>query len=46
MPSASRSRPWNNGSTFSIIWGTLIAQKGWEDVPDEYKGRGAAGAMA
>jgi len=37
---------WNNGSTFSIIWGTLIAQKGWEDVPDEYKGRGAAGAMA
>jgi hypothetical protein len=37
---------WNNSSTFSIIWGTLIAQKGWEDVPDEYKGRGAAGAMA
>ena len=37
---------WNDGSTFSIIWGTLSAQKGWEDVPDEYKGRGAAGAMA
>src|SRR5882672_6316137 len=37
---------WNDGSMFSIIWGTLIAQKGWEDVPDEYKGRGAAGAMA
>src|SRR6266571_258406 len=37
---------WNDGSTFSITWGTLIAQKGWEDVPDEYKGRGAAGAMA
>jgi hypothetical protein len=37
---------WSNGSTFSIIWGTLIAQKGWVDVPDQYKGRGAAGAMA
>ena len=32
-------------SQFGIIWGTLIHQKGWKDVPDEYKGRGAAGAM-
>ena len=23
----------------SASWGTLVAQKGWEDVPDEYKGR-------
>jgi hypothetical protein len=29
---------WNNGSTFSIIWGTLIAQKGWEDVPGRVQG--------
>jgi hypothetical protein len=36
---------WSNGSTFSIIWGTLVAQRGWRDVPDEYKGLGAAGAM-
>jgi hypothetical protein len=37
---------WHDTSRFSIIWGTLVAQKGWDDVPDEYKGRGAAGAMA
>lgn len=37
---------WSNGNTFGMIWGSLIAQPGWKDVPDEYKGLGAAGAMA
>lgn len=36
---------WSNSDTFGIIWGSLIAQPGWKDVPDEYKGLGAAGAM-
>jgi hypothetical protein len=31
---------WHDTSRFSIIWGTLVAQKGWDDVPDEYKGAG------
>jgi len=36
---------WSDTSTFGIIWGSLIAQRGRKDVPEEYKGLGAAGAM-
>ena len=31
---------WSRAHTFGIIWGSLIAQPGWKDVPEEYKGLG------
>lgn len=36
---------WKDNSVFSALWGSLIAQPAWKDVPDDYKGLGAAGAM-
>lgn len=36
---------WSDNSVFGAMWGSLIAQPAWKDVPDFYKGLGAAGAM-
>lgn len=33
-------------SQFGMLWGSYVHQKLWRVLPDEYKGKGAAGAMA
>jgi hypothetical protein len=34
------------GSNFGRLWGSLIASSAYADLPEEYRGKGAAGAMA
>ena len=36
---------WKNNSKFSAIWGSLVHQPAWQEVEEEYKGLGAAGAI-
>lgn len=37
----------DNKSTFGRLWGSFIAPKSsWLELPEEYRGKGAAGAMA
>lgn len=36
---------WSDNSVFGAMWGSLIAQPAWKNVPDWYRGLGAAGAM-
>ncbi len=38
---------WSDSSDFGRLWGSLIApKKTWLELPEEYRGKGAAGAMA
>lgn len=36
---------WSDNSVFGALWGSLIAQPAWKNVPEAYRGLGAAGAV-